>query len=460
MRLGIRSATVGQPIMPGPPPMPVLGWRGNLLSLQRDPIAYVSAMYQAYGEIAALTNDHPSLIFAFGSHWNERLLSAPERFASTLTPAQMLDRAEAARIADALPTLIDDAFAAAYRATVIEQTTTILERWGLGQQVDVAYVMRRLTLRIAVRMLFGLDVPANVAAIVQVVERAWSVGWSSFISGAAFDLPGAPLHRLRRLIHDLIPVIAARLAERRADDEGLPLLPESLLARALAARNSTPFDAAEADIIAGVAALFARGYEATASAITWTLFLLSQHVNSLRDVRAEIVQFARGPVLATQLDHMPLLHRIVKESLRLFPPCSLDVRVCTDSCALGPYELAPGALVLYSPYITHRMADLYFAPRKFRPERWLYLDASPYAFLPFGDARTSVGVDLAIDEMKLVLATLFQRTLLALAPGATLDRSLRLAIMPRRGLPMIISPPNRGIVRREARGNVRDMIDL
>lgn len=442
--------------------MPVLGWRGNLLALHRDPIAYVSAMYETYGEIVALTTEHPSLVFAFGPRYNEQLFANATCFARALSPAALHGNPASQAHTAAVQSLIDDAFAASYRATVVEQTTALLDRWGLGQQVDVAYVMRRLTLGIAAQMLFGLDQPADLAAIRQVVQHWQRASLATLVSETAFDPPGTPFHRLRLLTERLAHVVAARIGAHRAANEDVPVAHGSLLARALAAQTAGQLAINEDELIGTIAALFVASFESTASSISWTLFLLSQHLRSLRDVRAEIMPAVRNGALAEHLDRLPLLHRIIKESLRLFPPCSIGLRLCTQPCALGAYQLGAGALVLYSPYVTHRMPEHYFAPRKFRPERWLYLDESPYVFLPFGaqGARTSVGADLALDEIKLVLATLLQRTLLALAPGATVDRSLRVALMPRHGLPMIISPPNRGIVRREAHGTVRDMIDL
>lgn len=455
----MRSATAARYRLPGPRAMPIVGWRGNLFALHRDPIAYVSAAYQSYGEIAALTADHPSLIFAFGPRYNEQLLEANGCFTGTLEPEALINIGGEREHWRELLVQGDERFAAAYRQAVIELATSMFDRWGIGQQVDVAYVMQRLALRIALRTVFGLQLPADVAAITAVLQQWRRGNITAFASSTVFDLPGTPFHRLRHLAARIAETVAQRIAATQSTDEAVA--PDSLLGRARAARPTVSATHDEEGLLHILAAIFVAGYESTASVLTWTLFLLSQHVRVLDDVRAEAMGVNGAISAPNWWERLPLLRRVLKESMRLFPPCSIGLRISTQACELGPYQLPAGAMVLYSPYITHRMPELYFAPRKFRPERWLYLDPTPYTFLPFGSgARTHAGVALAIEECMLILTLLLQRYLLALAPGVSVDRSLRLTLMPKHGLPMIIMPPRRSIVRREAHGNVREMVDL
>lgn len=67
-------------------------------------------------------------------------------------------------------------------------------------------------------------------------------------------------------------------------------------------------------------------------------------------------------------------------------------------------------------YLTHRREDLYPDPDKFKPERFLEQQFSPYEYLPFGGGnRRCIGFAFAQFEMKLVLATLLSRWQLNLA---------------------------------------------
>jgi len=60
--------------------------------------------------------------------------------------------------------------------------------------------------------------------------------------------------------------------------------------------------------------------------------------------------------------------------------------------------------------LTHHRPDLYVEPDRFRPERFLERNYSPYEYLPFGGgARKCLGMNLALYEMKIILATMFER---------------------------------------------------
>jgi len=50
-----------------------------------------------------------------------------------------------------------------------------------------------------------------------------------------------------------------------------------------------------------------------------------------------------------------------------------------------------------SPYITHRIPEVFPEPYKFLPERWLSIHASAYEFMPFSAGpRHCIGTSLAM----------------------------------------------------------------
>jgi cytochrome P450 len=67
-------------------------------------------------------------------------------------------------------------------------------------------------------------------------------------------------------------------------------------------------------------------------------------------------------------------------------------------------------MVLYSPYVTHRMAELWPDADRFVPERWVPGEAAhrepvPYSFVPFGGgARRCIGFGLALQELTTAIA--------------------------------------------------------
>ena len=109
--------------------------------------------------------------------------------------------------------------------------------------------------------------------------------------------------------------------------------------------------------------------------------------------------------------------------------------------ALGGYELPPGTPVLGSIYLTHHREDLYPEPKKFKPERFLERQFSPYEYLPFGGGtRRCLGLAFAQWEMKLALAKILTSYELELVNNSVEVRPKRRGLVtgPHRPIEMVI----------------------
>ena len=155
------------------------------------------------------------------------------------------------------------------------------------------------------------------------------------------------------------------------------------------------------------------GSETTASALSWSLYLLSQHPDVLARLQAEVDQvLTDGPARYEQLSELPLAGRILTEALRLYPPGWLFTRTVTADTQLCGYRLQRGTAVLYSPYLLHRLDRHFPDPERFDPDRWdaqTPLDRHG-SFVPFGaGARGCAGEHFARTEAVLALATIVRR---------------------------------------------------
>ena len=155
---------------------------------------------------------------------------------------------------------------------------------------------------------------------------------------------------------------------------------------------------------------------------------------------------------------MPLLDRVIKESMRIVSPVAmLLLRVCQRQTPFGRYILPEGANVVLSPFVTHRDPALYSNPNRCDPPRWETIHPTTYEYLPFGAGpRQCIGVSFAAQALPLVLALLLQRFRFAVAPDANISTSVRSNIVrPRFGLPMEILPQDRCFTRQtKVRGDV------
>jgi cytochrome P450 len=171
--------------------------------------------------------------------------------------------------------------------------------------------------------------------------------------------------------------------------------------------------------------LFGAGIETTATALTWSCCLLSQHPAIYQKVHEEVDSVLQGrtPTYA-DLAQLPYGLQVFKEALRLYPPSSFLGRSAQRDVEIDGYLIPKDGLVLISPYTLHRREEYFpepetFNPDRFNPEREKQLPR--YAYVPFGAGpHVCVGQYFAMMAGHLALATLVQRTSFSLVPGQTI----------------------------------------
>jgi cytochrome P450 len=143
-------------------------------------------------------------------------------------------------------------------------------------------------------------------------------------------------------------------------------------------------------------------------------------IHKLPEVREKLLQeldsVGDDPDPST-IARLPYLNAVCSETLRIYPVALITFpRRVKSPLELMGYQFEPGTLLSGCIYLTHQRDDLYPEPKRFKPERFLERQFSPYEYLPFGGgSRRCIGAAFAIFEMKLVLATILQEKQLALA---------------------------------------------
>ena len=188
----------------------------------------------------------------------------------------------------------------------------------------------------------------------------------------------------------------------------------------------------------------------TAHSLTWTLLLLAQHPSVMRPLWHELNAFERpkatsNPKSVGSLpkgDDLSLLDRVIKESMRLLPASAYSQRINTVAVQLGPFELARGTGIIFTPIVTHHLADLYPQPEKFLPDRWHTLRPSPYAYHPFGAGpRLCIGAPLATAVIRIALQRILTTFRLSVVPGSNISAHVESTMLfPTHGVPMQIRP--------------------
>ncbi|CAI0469540.1 unnamed protein product [Linum tenue] len=175
-----------------------------------------------------------------------------------------------------------------------------------------------------------------------------------------------------------------------------------------------PDKIAHGDINIFILEIFLAGSETTSSTTEWALTELLRHPESMAKVKTELREVV-GPdrkLEESDIDSLPFLRAVVKETFRLHPPIPLLVprRAIRDTKFMG-YDIPKDTQVFVNAWSIGRDPDQWVDPWSFKPER--FLDSKVdyagqhYQFLPFGAGRRMcAGVPLAHRVLHLILGTL------------------------------------------------------
>lgn len=104
--------------------------------------------------------------------------------------------------------------------------------------------------------------------------------------------------------------------------------------------------------------LLMAGFETTASAISFAILMVAMHPKIQEQVIAEFRSVYDSPDEETTYEHiqkMPLLDRILKESMRLFPIAYLIGRTPTADIELNKCVIPKGIRITVLIYTMHRV---------------------------------------------------------------------------------------------------------
>lgn len=319
------------------------------------------------------------------------------------------------------------------------------ERWsrlGDGAVVDVHEEMMRLTLRIVGRTLFDVELGHDADRIGPRI--ATLIHYANEYAMALVRLPtwlptrrNREFHRALRSIDTVIyDIVEIRRNSGREHDDLLGLL-----------MSATDEDGrmSEQQLRDEVMTLIGAGHETTANALSWTFYLLSLHpgVDARLEDELDAVLGGRTPTLE-DLPQLPLVERIIKESMRLYPPAWAFERDALDDDVLGGWPIEKGATIGIIPYGLHRHPKHWDNPEGFDPDRFLPERSAGrprYAYLPFGGGpRQCIGMGMALMEAAVVLATLRQRHRLELVPGQRVELDPSITLRPAAPIRMRLRP--------------------
>jgi cytochrome P450 len=398
----------------------------------RDPLTYLSTLVRTYGDLASYRMGGELIFFVNDPVFIQEILVTDHR---NFTKSRGLERTRRL-LGNGLLTsegefhrrqrrLMQPAFhrerIESYGRTMVAHAERVRSSWSRGAEIDVAQEMAGLTLSIAGKTLFDVDVQAQAAEIGNALTEVMSSFWLAMMPfGSVIErLPVGRMRRARLARERLDAIVYDMIAKRRraGGDRG-DLLSMLLLARDEDDRTGMTDQQVRDEAMTTLLA----GHETTANALTWTWYLLSQAPAAEAALQEEVGR-ALGGRLPTVADipSLPYVERVVTEAMRLYPPAWILGRRAIGPHPVGGYVAPPRTIFLMSPWVMHRDGRYFPDPERFDPDRWTpeFKAALPrFAYFPFGGGpRRCIGEPFAWMELVLVVATMAQRWKLRLVPG-------------------------------------------
>jgi cytochrome P450 len=156
------------------------------------------------------------------------------------------------------------------------------------------------------------------------------------------------------------------------------------------------------------------GTETTALTLAWALYLTAKHPEAAERIRREGEE-TYGDREPTAADYSALAYTraVIQETMRLYPPIWMLIRVAAKPDTIDGKEIRPGDRIALFAYGAHHNAKFWETPEAFVPERWLGEAAKkriPYTYLPFGGGKRScIGGAMSQVENTLALSILLRR---------------------------------------------------
>nr|BAJ95312.1 predicted protein [Hordeum vulgare subsp. vulgare] len=439
------------PLPPGPYPLPIVG---NMFTMDQDQLTHrgLAALAKQYGSIFHIRLGKVHAIVLSTPEYAQEVLQAQD-VAFSNRPATIAaiyltyDRADMAfahygpfwrqmrklcvmklfsRRRAGTWLAVRDESAALVRA-VARQT---------GESVNLGELIFNLTKNVTFRAAFGADAAGDAGkrdefiAIMQEFSHlfaAFSLG--DFIPWLSWADQGTNVRAraARAALDEFIDKIIDEHVERGKNpddvdadmvDDMLAFLSEAKPKEADGDDLQNTLRLTRDNIKAMIMDVMFGGTETVASGIEWAMAEMMQSPNELRRLQeelADVVGLDRN-VDESDLDKLPFLKCVIKETLRLHPPIPILHHENAKDCVVGGYSVPQGSSIMINVFDIGRNAKVWKDADMFRPSRFMAVEGEAakvdfkgncFEFLPFGSGRRSCpGMTLGIYSLEFAVAQL------------------------------------------------------
>lgn len=322
--------------------------------------------------------------------------------------------------------------------------TAMLAAWQHKSRVNIGREMQRVILNSNLSALFGTQLTDEQKEITLESVDRWlhAAGKGMFLEVPPF-IPTVENIRLRRALRRFKTIVRQMIAQRRQNPQ--PGATDLLSLLVNAQDEDTHEGMTDQQVIDEVCSILVPGYETAATAMIWIFHLLAQHPEVEDKVRQELDARLGGRTpAAADIAALPYLHQVILECLRVHPPFWAYTRQAIQDDEINGYRVPAGAIVVASPYVTHKHPEFWPDAEVFAPERFETEKASTIhrgAYFPFGRGpRICIGEPQGMLILEMLTAMTLQRYALRLEDTEPVEIKTSMTVRPKREVWMRVEP--------------------
>ncbi|KAH8894503.1 isotrichodermin C-15 hydroxylase [Thozetella sp. PMI_491] len=238
--------------------------------------------------------------------------------------------------------------------------------------------------------------------------------------GFGFLIEQLQMFGVSKSIEAVLDNIGERLKERMESKDERPDLIEGLL------RNKDAWELSFLKLRSNAMFLSVAGSETTATLLAGATYLLLTHPETMANLQHEVRSKFKhvDEINLSSVNSLEYMLAVLNETARYYPPVSGgNPRQVPDGGAMIAGRFVPGKTLVEVPHwAMYHSKENWSEPWIFNPERFLESEGSrdnlevlqPFSYGP----RNCIGQNLAIAEMRLILARMIYTFDMSLAPGS------------------------------------------
>jgi cytochrome P450 len=294
-----------------------------------------------------------------------------------------------------------------------------------GQPIEIEFEMSFVAADVIFRTLFSEPIESGEALDVFQAFRRYQKAAPILSPLDIIDAPRwipRPGRRAARREGRAIRTMLGRYVKRRAAEIEAGTAPDDLATKIMTAVDPVSgkkFN--EAEMLDQVAIFFLAGHETSASALSWSMYLLACDTDTQERVAKEATAGLSDPIIFGDARALGFTRDVFREVLRLYPPVPIMVRETTKKERFRNRRIAKKSMIFLSPWHLQRHDRFWKDPHVFDPDRWSRPDQAESrrdAYMPFSAGpRVCTGAGFAMVEGVLLLSVLLRKLRLAPVNG-------------------------------------------